>query len=146
MLYQLYGSASTPEHNFTRAFTVAAIENVRVLYEHAKFVNASNRIGGDQALVEHGSVDAGTRSPGNTITLRIRVRSKTLSYNTHVFDYNLTVVGKVGLSKKAFGFAAALTPIRAHGYFWQLLLGGQPRKPVYNLVIISNQTLLNINV
>ena len=134
MLYQLYGSSSTPEHNFTSAFTASAIENGRVFYEHAKFVNASNRIGGDQALVDHGSVYAGPLSPGNTITLRIGIRSKTPPYNARVLNYNLTVVGKVGLSKKAFGFAGAPTPVRAQSYFRQLLLGGQPRRPAYNLV------------
>lgn len=143
-MYIAGASAWMTAQNFTKAFTVTAIQNESILYEEADFVNATNSLGVNQTYIEDGSVDAGKLSIGDVLTIRIGVRSPKPPYEPHYFEYNLTVAGRVGLGDRAFSVAAAMSPRRVEVFFRQMILGGQARRPPYNLLIISDQTIISI--
>lgn len=143
-MYILGASVWMPAQNLTKAFTVTALQNESILYDDAIFVNATNSLGANHTYIEDGSVDAGKLTAGDVITLRIGVQSPTPPHTPHYLEYNLTVAGSVGLDDRAFSVAAAMAPKRAEVFFRQMILGGQARRPPYNLLIVSDRTLISI--
>jgi len=143
-LYRASALAWMPSQNFTMSFTIAALQDESVLYEDISLVDATNILDINQTYVEDGSADAGRLTIGDVLTLRIEVQSPTPPHKTHYFEYNLTVAGSVRLSDRAFSVAAAMSPRSVEVFFTQLILGGQARRPSYNLLIMSDRTLIRI--
>jgi ABC-type antimicrobial peptide transport system permease subunit len=142
-MYKLNISVQDANNGFTAPFTITALANTSVLLSDAVYSNTQGGLGVNQVLIEDGSINASKFSPGDIVTLRIMVQSQKPPKNRY-FYYNLTLSGGVKLSDSAFSVAASLQQRQATVLFQQIILGGQPRRPPYSLMIISNETLFSI--
>jgi ABC-type antimicrobial peptide transport system permease subunit len=132
-MYKFNVSVLNLNNNFTAPFVITALMNDSALFRDTVFSNAEGNFSINQILIEEGSVNASKFFPGDTVTLKIGY-----------FFYNLTLSGGVKLSDRAFSVAAALKANQATTLFQQLILGGQVRRPPYNLLIINDKTLFAI--
>jgi len=133
-----------PKENTTAPLLITGLPSDSILYRDAEFTGSFGPLETNQTYVEAGSFHASEFAAGDLASLRIRVQSPIPPLSPHFMEYNLTVSGSVRLADASFSIAGAESVQSAATILRQLILGGQVRRPRYDLLLISEETFIKI--